>query len=542
MLWLRVLAVVFTGTAQALIAPPLSWTPLHWIAWVPFLWAIEGQRPRRRFWMGWLCGASALAAIFYWVVGTVQRFSNLPTSLAIVTLILFCLMWGAYAALFALWYPRIKAWSGPLWPLAVAALFVACEFINPQLFPFYQGVAHYQNPALFQVASITGVRGLSFLVLLVNGLAWAAIETLWLKRGPMQSRHLVRLTGVTVLLLAATLIFGAFRLRHIRSLEEDAEVLRVGLVQLDLDIKERARRSRTRKGRLGIFEEYLAESRRAAEQGAQVVMWPEGASPFRVTGKRGQDIAETAREAGIEMWLGGLTTRKDPESGDIRFHNSAFRFDRRGDRDRRYDKIVLLPFGEFMPGRHLFPELTRKIQGVGNFYPGEDVVVFETEWAPFNFLICYEAIRSKLVRRSVEAGSRFFVTITNDAWFGDTSCPHQHLMLTANRCTEYGCPMVRVATTGISAAVDARGIIVAQTEPYTRETLVVDVPLVYAPTLYTRIGDAFSYACLFVAIAGVCWGPVARRLRRGRRDEKPAEAANEACKPGNGGSNTKKGR
>jgi len=517
MLPLRILATVFTGTAQALIAPPASWTVLHWVAWVPFLWAISGQPARRRFWLGWLGGATALAAIFYWVVGTVQRFSNLPISLAIVALILFCLLWGAYLGFFALAYPRIRAWSGPAWPFAVAALFVACEYLNPQLFPFYQGVAHYDNSLLFQLSSITGVRGLTFLVLLVNGLVWAAIEALWLKRGAVRPTHLRWLSAATALLVLFTILYGALRLRHIRQLEEEAPSLRVGLVQLNLGIEERSRRTRTREGRMGVFEEYLDESRWAAEQGAQVVAWPEGSSPFRVTGKRGKDIARTARDTGIEMWLGGLTIQKDPETGKGRFHNSAFRFDRNGDRDRRYDKIVLLPFGEFMPGRHLFPELTKKVKGVGNFYPGEDVVVFETEWAPFNFLICYEAIRSQLVRKSVEAGSRFFVTITNDAWFGDTSCPHQHLMLTANRCAEFGCPMVRVATTGISAAVDTRGRITAQTAPYTKETLIVDVPLVYAPTLYTHIGDLFSYLCLAVAASGLLWPLLAGPLRRMQR-------------------------
>ena len=520
MLALRILATVFSGTAQALIAPPTSWTVIHWVSWVPFLWAISGQSPRRRFWLGWLGGASALAAIFYWVTGTVQRFSNLPISLAIVTLLLFCLAWGAYLGFFALGYPRIRAWSGAAWPFAVAALFVACEFLNPQLFPFYQGVAHYNNSLLFQVASITGVRGLSFLVLLVNCLVWASIEACWLKRGPVRPHHLRWLSAATVLLLLATLVYGTIRLKHIRQLEEDAPSLRVGLVQLNLGIEERSRRTRSREGRMGVFEEYLGESQWAAEQGAQVVAWPEGSSPFRVTGKRGKDIARTAKEAGIEMWLGGLTLQKDPESGDARFHNSAFRFKSDGERGRRYDKIILLPFGEFMPGRHLFPELTKKVQGVGNFYPGEDVVVFETEWAPFNFLICYEAIRSRLVRRSVEAGSRFFVTITNDAWFGDTSCPSQHLMLTANRCAEYGCPMVRVATTGISAAVDVRGRITAQTVPYTKETLIVDVPLVYAPTLYTRIGDLFSYLCTALAAFGLLWPALTRHRRTGKSKKK----------------------
>lgn len=518
MLWLRILAAVFTGTSQALISPPFSWTPLHWISWIPLLWALHGVRPKGRFWLGWLMGTSALIAIFHWLVGTVQRFSmpNLP--LAIGILILFSMAWGAYGGFFGLFYPRIKRWAGPAWPFAIAALLVALEFANPQLFPFYQGVAHYQNAPLFQVASLTGVRGLSFLVLLVNCLIWAGIEGVWLKRGPVQPRHLVWLSGATAGLLIAVLIFGAYRLHRIRSLEQDAPSLRVGLVQLNLGIKDRARRNR--EDRYGILEEYFEESERAIEQGAQVVVWPEGGSPYRVTGAKGREIASFARAHQTEMWIGALSSKRDPETRHRRYHNSAYRFDAGGERDEQYDKIVLLPFGEFIPGRELFPKLTRKIPGVGNFYPGEDVRVFDTEWARFNFLICYEAIRSRLVRRSVRAGSRFFVTITNDAWFGATSCPSQHLMLTANRCTEYGCPMVRVATTGISAVVDPRGQLVYQTVPYTKETVVVDVPLIYAPTLYTRIGDTFSWLCVAVSAAGLLipWW----RRRQSRADPAPA--------------------
>ncbi len=517
MLWLRVLAAVFTGATQALISPPFSWTALHWISWIPFLWALEGMRPRRRFWLGWLMGTSALVAIFHWLVGTVQRFSMPNVPLAIGILLLFSLAWGAYGGFFGLFYPRIKRWAGPAWPFAVAALLVALEFANPQLFPFYQGVAHYQNAPLFQVASITGVRGLSFLVLLVNCLVWAGLQTVWLKRGPVRPRQLVWLAGATALTLIAVLGYGAYRLHHIDTLEQDAPSLRVGLVQLDLGIKERARRNRD--DRYGILEEYFEESERAIEQGAQVVVWPEGASPYRVTGSRGREIAAFARDHEAELWIGALSFKRDPETKHRHYYNSAYRYDDRGIQDERYDKMVLLPFGEFVPGRSLFPELTRKIPGVGNFYPGEDVRVFETPWAKFNFLICYEAIRSKLVRRSVRAGSRFFVTITNDAWFGATSCPSQHLMLTANRCTEYGCPMIRVATTGISAVVDPRGQLVRQTLPYTKETVVADVPLVYAPTLYTRIGDTFSWICVGVSGLGL-FLPWWQRRRSGAREGK----------------------
>ena len=522
MIWMRIAAAIFTGASQALISPPPNLTFLHWVSWIPLLWALEGVSTKRRFWLGWLSGFSALVAIFYWITGTVQRFSNLPTSLAIIVMCLFALAWGMYCGFFAMLYAPIKRWAGPAWPFAVAALLVACEFLNPQLFPFYQGVAHYQNPMLFQLASITGIRGLSFLVLLVNGLAWAGIETLVLKRGVVRSRHLVILSAVTATLFVATLLYGAVRLRTIETLEADAPTLRVGLIQLNMGIEERSQRRK--ENRYGILEEYLEESRNAAARGAQVVVWPEGASPYRITGKKGQEIAALASETGMEIWLGGLTVKRDPDTRKVVYHNSAFRLMPNETLGPRYDKMILLPFGEFMPGRELFPKLAAKIEGVGNFQPGEDVVVHDTEWAPFNFLICYEAIRANLVRRNVRAGSRLFVTITNDAWFGDTSCPSQHLMLTANRCTEHGIPMVRVATTGISAVVDARGMLTHQTQPYTKETMVEDVPLVYAPTLYTRIGDTFSWLCVAVMTLGIA-STVRTRLRQKKAAAEDAEPA-----------------
>jgi len=541
MMWMRIAAAIFTGASQALISPPPNLTFLHWISWIPLLWALEGVSTKQRFWLGWLSGFSALVAIFYWITGTVQRFSNLPLSLAIIVMCLFALAWGMYCGFFAMAYAPIKRWAGPAWPFAVATLLVACEFLNPQLFPFYQGVAHYQNPILFQLASITGVRGLSFLVLLVNGLAWAGIETFVLKRGVVTPRHMAILSAVTATLFIATLLYGAVRLRTIDRLEEEAPTMRVGLIQLNMGIEERAQRRK--ENRYGILEEYLEESRKAAARGAQVVVWPEGASPYRVTGKKGREIAALASETGMEIWLGGLTVKRDPDTRKVIYHNSAFRLMPNQTLGPRYDKMILLPFGEFMPGRELVPKLAAKIEGVGNFQPGEDVVVHDTEWAPFNFLICYEAIRAKLVRRNVLAGSRLFVTITNDAWFGDTSCPSQHLMLTANRCTEHGIPMVRVATTGISAVVDARGLLTHQTLPYDKETLVEDVPLVYAPTLYTRIGDTFSWVCVAVIAFGM--GSTLRsRMRRketvGEDAEPPPEDAKEAAKPTAGRRKNKK--
>lgn len=527
--WSKILAVAVTGALQALISPPLNLHFLHWLAWVPLLWAVSDVASgRRRFLLGWLAGVVANVTIFYWIIHTVINFSNLPLPAAVGVLILFALAFGAYAGVFAWGLPRVKAFGGRAWPFAVAAWFAAVEFINPQLFPYFQGVAHYQNPSYFLVVSVTGVAGISFLVLLVNSLAWAAFETLRLGRGPLDRRSLAGCAGATAALFAAAFGYSAARVAHLDRLAAGAPRLKIALVQANHGISTRGHQQLSRNGRQ-ILEDYAAATRRAVEMGAEVVVWPEGASPAPPDSRRGRAVPELARELGVEIWTGGVYLEKDEATGKRLAHNSAWRIAADGTVDARYDKMFLLPFGEYMPGRDVFPALADAIQGVGNFYRGEAPRVYGDAPAPFNFLICYEAIRREMVRLFVDGGSRLLVTITNDMWFGDTSCPTEHLMLTAIRSAEFGLPMVRAANTGISAVIDARGTILAQTGVFEPALLVEDVPLVHAPTVYGRVGDAFAWLCVAASL------PALLARRRRASGDATADAADRQSSSGGGG-------
>ncbi len=491
---LRLLAVLFSGAVQAFISPPLNLWWLHFFSWIPFLWALSGvESGKNRLVLGWAAGVAANATIFYWIIHTVINFSGLPRPLAAVVLLLFSLIWGAYAGVFAWGLPRVMASFPKAWPLTVAAWFTACEFLNPQLFPYYQGVAHYQNPSYFLIVSLTGVAGVTFLVLLTNGLLWAAWQTLKQRTGPLTRPNLLRLTALTLLLWAGAFTWSHFRSQTVLALEKTAPTVRIGIVQLNLDIETRMIRMKT--DRAGILTDYLDATRQAAALGAQAVVWPEGASPYSLESKKGGSILELARELNVEIWTGGMGRRQDPLTGARQDLNSAYRIDGKGVVDAPYDKMFLLPFGEFMPGRDLIPSLTDAVPGVGNFYAGTDFRVYDTALGPFNFLICYEAIRRELVRGFVNKGTRLLVTITNDAWFGDTSCPTEHLMLTAIRCAEFGIPMVRAANTGISAVIDARGLFRYRTPVFTPEVVVEDVALVHAPSVYGQVGDGFAWLC-----------------------------------------------
>jgi apolipoprotein N-acyltransferase len=139
---------------------------------------------------------------------------------------------------------------------------------------------------------------------------------------------------------------------------------------------------------------------------------------------------------------------------------------------------------------------------VGNFTAGDQVTLLDSETpARASFLICYEAILREFVRSRLPDQTNLMVNITNDAWFGDTSCASQHLMLAAARSAELGIPLVRAATTGISAFVDARGVIRDQADQFTRETLIADVRPIRVPTLYGTVGDWFPWGATLVSLS-----------------------------------------
>jgi apolipoprotein N-acyltransferase len=492
-----VLALLFSGGVQASISPPLGWTFLHPVSWVPAFWVFSRLAGRRAFCAGWLLGASANAAIFYWIAGTVSRFSNLPPALSYVVLALFAAVAGLYAAVFAWGFGFVRRAAGRFWPLGIAAWFTAVEFLNPQMFPYFQGVAWYRVPSIFLVTALTGVSGVTFLVILCNAVVLQAIEAI---RGDFAARRAwVANAGALAALVAGAFAWSALRLAKIESAEAGAETLRVALVQPNYDVARR--REMLRKAPETFAEDLVALSRAAARSagGVDVFVWPEGAL-FREPGAPcNAAVLEFVRDTGAEVWTGAYDSRVD-EDGRRHSYNSAFRIYGDGVVDRRYDKNILVPFGEFMPFADVIPAL-RRIEGPGHFAGGEGLAVYDGGLARFAFLICYEAILSGYVREGVRQNPDLLVNLTFDAWFGDTAEPSQHLMLAAIQAAQYGIPMLRSTATGISAFVDARGMITAETGVYTREVLVRDVKRVRVPSFYALAGDWFAWLCAFASAA-----------------------------------------
>ncbi len=527
-----VLALLFSGAIQAAIAPPFSWIALHPLAWVPACFVISRLRGRRAFFAGWLVGSSANAAIFAWLVPTIDVFTALGPAVGVLALALFAATFGLYAGVFAWGFAAIRSAAGSAWPLAIAAWFTACEFASPQFFPYFQGVAWYQTPNVFLASATTGVAGITFLVLLANAVALQAIETLRARRGV---RALALNAFVLALLVAAALLAAHRQDARIAAAARDARSLRVALIQPGGDPTAPRAKSTEEAERVVEKLAALASETLDADPSIAVLVLPEKSLEWGPTKRWNRAVRELATNRRVEIWTGAsssdTTDREHP-----RHFNSAYRLRADGAIDPRYDKNVLVPFGEYVPFGERLPWLTKWI-GRSPFLAGSEMPLYEADGARFAFLICYEAILPRYVREPVQRGANLLVNLTYDGWFGDTAEPAQHLMLVATQAAQLGVPVIRSTTTGISALIDARGQIVAHTQLFERVALVGDVTPLLVPGLYVVWGNWFAWSC--VVVSGVLlasrWSIDARRRVNASR---AATAAIAAPAPSGSGTNS----
>ncbi len=456
---------------------------------------------RRALLAGWLVGTSSNLAIFYWLAGTITRYGAVPPPLALGVLVLFATATGFYTAVFAWGFGQLRRAAGASWPFAIAAWFCALEYLNPQIFAYFQGVAWYQVPRIFLLSAITGVSGVTFLVILCNAVVVQAIE-LAVARDSAAQRALTRNAATCVLIVVAAVGYSSMRIERIARAEGSAESLHVAVVQPNHTIERRYELNAL--GLDAYAADMVALSRgildeaRVAGKPIDVLVWPEGALRADPTQRSNQRVIELVRETGREVWTGGNHHELGAEETTVS-HNAAFRILADGSIDRRYDKNILVPFGEYVPLEGVVPGFD-KLPTVADFTAGHEVPTYTSGPARFVFLICYEAIRSGFVRRVIGDDVNLIVNVTVDAWYGDTSEQSQHLMLAAAQSALNGIPLVRSTSTGISAIVDASGRIVASTGNFTREALVGEIRPVRVPSLYSRWGDWFAWLCVAASL------------------------------------------
>lgn len=490
-----------SGLLGALAFPPWDLGWIAFVAWAPLLFAVGQARPREAAGLGYAAGLAFYLATIWWVVITMTTYGRMPLALSVAALLLLCGVLAGYTAVFAwllaLGRARLRLPDG-LAPLVGAGLWTALEFLRTYLFSGFPwalaGYTQYRQPSVRLLAALAGVYGISALVLLVNGAAAGMLACLLAPRsGPNRWRRLGG-HGATVALVAVGVV--AYALGGWRDVT-GGPAIRVGLLQGNIDQAVKWDRGYQRR----TLETYERLSRQVAAERPSLIVWPETAVPFflRHEPELGPRVQAFVAETGIPMLIGS------PEAGaDGLLYNSAFLLGSDGVFRGRYDKRHLVPFGEYVPLQEVFFFLDKLVTGIGDFGRGRTATVFAGVGPRFSVMICYEVIFPAEVREFARAGAEFLVNITNDAWFGRSGAPYQHLAMAAVRAVENGSYLVRAANTGVSAVIAPSGAVLAETPIFAEAAVVETIRARQGETPYTRYGDVLAYGCvIFLAGYGV---------------------------------------
>jgi apolipoprotein N-acyltransferase len=457
--------------------------------------ALPGARGSQAFRLGYVTGAVSAFGLLYWTALVVAQYGGLSLPMGIVVMTLLCLAVACFPAGFAWLLARWLSSFGLLALLVAPIAWVATEVIRAYAFFRFPwcllGYTQHHHLPFIQIASVTAVYGVSFLLVESGALlAYLALES-------DRRRRRAAALGL-VAMVASVFLIGLWLLY--RPLPVTG-VLRVGLVQANIAQDEKWDPARAEENLKKHVELTLA----AALRGARLVVWPESAVPYRFDENPGlaAELRTLSRDRGLYLIFGNDDRRFEAGQGE-RYFVGAKMLSPEGELALRYHKIRLVPFGEYVP---LQPLITlggrvaaKLVQQVSDFTPGDTPGTGLVDGRRVGAFICYEAIFPDLVRQFTREGADLLVNVTNDAWYGRTSAPHQHLAMAAFRAVENGKYLVRAANTGISAVVDPRGRVLEKTPLFEEAALVRDVPLVPGRTFYSRYGDVFAWACLLATL------------------------------------------
>jgi apolipoprotein N-acyltransferase len=509
-----VLLCVVGGVLMALSFPKAGIFVLAWICLVPLLTAIRDKGPASASLLGLVFGFAAYVGILYWTVYPVTVYGGISMALAVVFMLLLVSYIAVYLALFA----AAVSWARERFGLSVfvsaPVSFVFLEYVRSFFitgFPWGL-IGHSQLPwlVLMQVLDITGVYGVSFVVVAVNAALFLVIE-----RIVGRSRRFPTIeTAVSALLVTVLVVYGIYAIDREHKIMEAGAPVPVALVQPNIrqDLKwDPAFQEET----MEIYEDMTLAS---ISHNPRLVVWPETATPFFFQNHPffRPRVEELARRVGAPLLFG--TPAFEDDGGTLKFYNRAYLLDDTGRITGYYDKIHLVPFVEYVPLRGIFFFVDKLASGsAGDFSKGTITDPISTDFGPVGILICYEAIFPESARLFAKNGAAILVNITNDAWFGTTSAPYQHFAMARMRSIETRLFLVRAANTGITAVIDPTGTDQIKTDIFTRTVAVGEVIPKPRMTFYTRFGDLFA---LLITIAFLlpfivhAYTIVTRKIRR----------------------------
>ncbi len=471
--------------------------PLAWVGLVPLFLLLDHCRPGRAFLWSYLAGILFFGGTLYWFIHV-----TVPGCLLLICYL--ALYYGFFGLGYVLFSRHGEMFKLFLYP----SLWVVLEFARAHLLTGFgwAALAHSQaaNLPLIQIADLTGAYGVSFLCVMVNYAVKLSYD--------YHFRHKIALKGKVVPSLALTGFFvvltigyGIFRLFAPASPFARAPV---AVVQGNIPQEEKWLPGKWP----GIMRRYLRLTTEAMAREPELIIWPETSFPGYIWDepRRFEELKAFVDEQDVPLLLGTVIL-----SGE-QYFNSALLISRDGRIARRYDKLHLVPFGEYIPLRGVFPFLEDLI-GIGDFTPGREWTLFpvfmdgpqdrQTQ-ARFSVLICFEDTVAELSRAFVLRGAHCLVNITNDAWFQDTIAPFLHMQASLFRAVENRRELIRVANTGVTCFIGATGRVRAAVQgggkrTYVEGVLQKDAGLFDRLSFYTKFGDVFTYLCFGCILGGI---------------------------------------
>ncbi len=499
---LKIILAVSSGFLLTLSFPRTSISWLAWFALVPLLVALRDLSPKKGLYLGLCAGIAHYLSLAYWLAYTINTYGNIPLYLSVLILLLLSAYLALYVGIFSM--ALIQLCTNPLFCLiAIPLIWVSLEYIRSFFltgFPWELiGYTQFDTLHMIQIADIFGVYGVSFCIALSNAVIFLAFLYLtgkeW-KEKAVKTRLAAGSIMSLVLIVGLVWLYGKVRIQSISELTSDSPSARVTVVQGNIGQDKKWSPAFQR----ASTEKYIKLSLLAKEQKPDLIVWPETATPFYFLYniELSKMVKRGIHDTGVDFLIGSPSFRR--WKNKIEYYNSAYLVGPEGNIFGKYDKVHLVPFGEYVPLKKFLPFLGKIVEHVGDFRSGEKGHTIQWGEYRLGIQICYEIIFPNLSRAMTKNNAALLVNITNDAWFGRSSAPYQHFSMAIFRAVENRRSIIRSANTGISGFIGPSGRVVASTQLFTDAIMTRTVPMLDEKTFYSRFGDLFAMACLVLTL------------------------------------------
>jgi apolipoprotein N-acyltransferase len=472
---------LLSGFLYFVAFPGVDIWPLGFVALVPLIVALRGQTPRRGMWLGWVSGFTMTMTGFYWLLEMLRVFSGFSTPLCVLFVAALCAYQAGRMAL-AGWLSSRAEQRG--WPfgLSFTLAFGASEFIFPLLFPWYFGATVHSQPWLMQLAEIGGPILVGLPLISFNLSLSEFIEARLQRRAPRW-----KLAGALATAAVLSGIYGLIRIPMINRVVARAPKARAGLAQANMSLF--GKRHNLVEG----LQRHLNLTRQLIQKdNIDFAVWSETSVMRAVEETSANEAVPRAfsRLLGVPALVGAVLVRPVDDEREYIFFNSALSTDKSGSVTGRYDKTFLLAFGEYLPLGDTFPVLYAWSPNSGHFSQGVLLDPLKIGTHDVSTNICYEDLSPGFVNKMFRHhDAELIVNMTNDAWFGNTLEPWQHLALAKFRAIEQRRFLIRSTNSGISAFVDPTGKMLSHTGPFVEAALAHPIAWLKGRTVYRVIGD-----------------------------------------------------